>query len=157
MDKPGRNKPCPCGSGKKFKKCCLEKGLQKKEETRDPVTIKIKIKDPFPDNKATCFICKFHAHYIQCSHCEKTFSKEYGDLIPRCGPIYCKKHNKMILYKDSSNIASNCEYYKKISPFETIFNIVIKREVAEEISKILPSKICKDCIKNSMELYEPDM
>jgi uncharacterized protein YecA (UPF0149 family) len=21
----GRNEPCPCGSGKKFKKCCLEK------------------------------------------------------------------------------------------------------------------------------------
>lgn len=25
--KPGRNDPCPCGSGKKFKKCCLGKGL----------------------------------------------------------------------------------------------------------------------------------
>ena len=22
----GRNDPCPCGSGKKFKKCCLNKG-----------------------------------------------------------------------------------------------------------------------------------
>ena len=22
----GRNDPCPCGSGKKFKKCCLKKG-----------------------------------------------------------------------------------------------------------------------------------
>ena len=21
-DKPGRNSPCPCGSGRKFKKCC---------------------------------------------------------------------------------------------------------------------------------------
>jgi uncharacterized protein YecA (UPF0149 family) len=21
----GRNDPCPCGSGKKFKKCCLDK------------------------------------------------------------------------------------------------------------------------------------
>lgn len=24
-DAPGRNDPCPCGSGKKYKKCCLEK------------------------------------------------------------------------------------------------------------------------------------
>jgi SEC-C motif domain protein len=24
--KTGRNEPCPCGSGKKFKKCCLKKG-----------------------------------------------------------------------------------------------------------------------------------
>ncbi|MGL4448019.1 MAG: SEC-C metal-binding domain-containing protein, partial [Shewanella sp.] len=21
--KPGRNDPCPCGSGKKFKRCCM--------------------------------------------------------------------------------------------------------------------------------------
>lgn len=25
MPKPGRNDPCPCGSGKKYKHCCLEK------------------------------------------------------------------------------------------------------------------------------------
>jgi tetratricopeptide (TPR) repeat protein len=25
MDKTGRNDPCPCGSGKKYKKCCLPK------------------------------------------------------------------------------------------------------------------------------------
>jgi tetratricopeptide (TPR) repeat protein len=25
MDKTGRNDPCPCGSGKKYKKCCLSK------------------------------------------------------------------------------------------------------------------------------------
>lgn len=27
--KPGRNQPCPCGSGKKYKKCCyLKKGIE---------------------------------------------------------------------------------------------------------------------------------
>jgi hypothetical protein len=25
MTKIGRNQPCPCGSGKKYKKCCLNK------------------------------------------------------------------------------------------------------------------------------------
>ena len=29
MEKVGRNDPCPCGSGKKFKKCCEAK-VQKK-------------------------------------------------------------------------------------------------------------------------------
>lgn len=24
-EKTGRNDPCPCGSGKKYKKCCLDK------------------------------------------------------------------------------------------------------------------------------------
>ncbi|MDR2661387.1 MAG: DUF1186 domain-containing protein [Treponema sp.] len=31
--KIGRNDPCPCGSGKKYKKCCLLKGITFKEET----------------------------------------------------------------------------------------------------------------------------
>jgi uncharacterized protein YecA (UPF0149 family) len=22
---PGRNEPCPCGSGKKYKRCCMQK------------------------------------------------------------------------------------------------------------------------------------
>ncbi len=30
MDKVGRNDPCPCGSGKKFKKCCEPKIPKKK-------------------------------------------------------------------------------------------------------------------------------
>ena len=30
MEKPGRNDPCVCGSGKKFKKCCERKMIGKK-------------------------------------------------------------------------------------------------------------------------------
>lgn len=30
MEKTGRNDPCPCGSGKKFKKCCEAKKAQRK-------------------------------------------------------------------------------------------------------------------------------
>lgn len=30
MEKAGRNDPCPCGSGKKFKKCCENKDVRKK-------------------------------------------------------------------------------------------------------------------------------
>lgn len=30
MEKVGRNDPCPCGSGKKFKKCCEQKQKYKK-------------------------------------------------------------------------------------------------------------------------------
>jgi hypothetical protein len=30
MQKVGRNDPCPCGSGKKYKKCCEEKQRHKK-------------------------------------------------------------------------------------------------------------------------------
>jgi len=37
MDFPkdvGRNDPCPCGSGKKFKKCCYDKYQKKKDIMR---------------------------------------------------------------------------------------------------------------------------
>ena len=30
MNKTGRNDPCPCNSGKKFKKCCEIKNKQKR-------------------------------------------------------------------------------------------------------------------------------
>lgn len=30
MSKVGRNDPCPCGSGKKYKKCCEEKLSRRK-------------------------------------------------------------------------------------------------------------------------------
>jgi len=30
--KVGRNDPCPCGSGKKFKKCCMQSPKQEYEE-----------------------------------------------------------------------------------------------------------------------------
>lgn len=35
-DKVGRNEPCPCGSGKKYKNCCLDSG---KYEGRHELTV----------------------------------------------------------------------------------------------------------------------
>ena len=34
MTKVGRNDPCPCGSGKKYKRCCLAKDEQEAEAAR---------------------------------------------------------------------------------------------------------------------------
>ena len=33
MAKPGRNDPCPCGSGQKYKRCCLPKDEQAESDT----------------------------------------------------------------------------------------------------------------------------
>ena len=40
MGKPGRNDPCSCGSGKKYKKCCL-----RKDEASAPVSPKAALKE----------------------------------------------------------------------------------------------------------------
>ncbi len=34
QDKPGRNDKCPCGSGRKYKHCCLEKDETAAREAR---------------------------------------------------------------------------------------------------------------------------
>jgi methionyl aminopeptidase len=48
MSKVGRNEPCPCGSGLKFKKCCIGKKEQTGEELKAAYEnrYKIRIKDP---------------------------------------------------------------------------------------------------------------
>jgi len=47
--KVGRNEPCPCGSGRKYKKCCLsKKGInlgKKRELSTDKFRIQLKNKD----------------------------------------------------------------------------------------------------------------
>ncbi len=50
-DKPGRNSPCPCGSGLKFKKCCRDKGVSADavfQEYKNDAAIKRPIKDYGP-------------------------------------------------------------------------------------------------------------
>lgn len=39
MAKPGRNDPCPCGSGKKYKRCCLAKAEEKSPQPPDEKTL----------------------------------------------------------------------------------------------------------------------
>ena len=34
MKKVGRNESCPCGSGKKYKKCCLSEYTREDEDTK---------------------------------------------------------------------------------------------------------------------------
>lgn len=44
MHKVGRNDPCPCGSGKKYKKCCEAKQTHKKFQAQviNPITTEAK-------------------------------------------------------------------------------------------------------------------
>ena len=37
MNAIGRNEPCPCGSGKKYKKCCLERDEALERQNRPAV------------------------------------------------------------------------------------------------------------------------
>jgi tetratricopeptide (TPR) repeat protein len=58
MAKPGRNDPCPCGSGNKYKKCCLpkEEGVEREQlakvELGAPKTPPLIVRRRFRDVKA---------------------------------------------------------------------------------------------------------
>ena len=49
-DKIGRNDPCPCGSGKKFKKCCMDKVSREVESLKDEYYKKYRIRLKGPDD-----------------------------------------------------------------------------------------------------------
>jgi tetratricopeptide (TPR) repeat protein len=44
-DKVGRNDPCPCGSGKKYKKCCLNKDEARRSEKTSATPKEIELRD----------------------------------------------------------------------------------------------------------------
>lgn len=43
--KIGRNEPCPCGSGKKYKKCCMKKQTKRLTEKGFQICFKKLVKD----------------------------------------------------------------------------------------------------------------
>lgn len=55
MAKIGRNMPCPCGSGKKYKKCCLSNSLALGQEERaSGLAFVQKFKEQHTDQTITC-------------------------------------------------------------------------------------------------------
>src|SRR5215470_15974688 len=53
MAKPGRNDPCPCGSGKKYKKCCL------------PNDERMKLADEHTASEERATARKFNVQYLK--------------------------------------------------------------------------------------------
>ncbi len=69
-DNPGRNYPCPCGSGLKFKKCCLDKGVSVDAGSlvyKNDSSIKRPIKDYGPAVLSKEFFARNPAHEISAS------------------------------------------------------------------------------------------
>lgn len=46
--KVGRNDPCPCGSGKKYKKCCLKKDHLYRKKKQEPLAVQTKWLEYYP-------------------------------------------------------------------------------------------------------------
>jgi len=68
--KVGRNDPCPCGSGKKFKQCCFNKQEAKKQEMPQTTVPK-----PLSAHKFTAKVIKSEPQ--QQKEAEKPQHKDY--------------------------------------------------------------------------------
>ena len=77
-DKPGRNAPCPCGSGKKYKKCC---GVNVSSAAE-------KLFAPMPDDVKTGSKCDFYFDIFRAVMIEaETLKKhpKFGGELRRVG------------------------------------------------------------------------
>ena len=63
MSKIGRNDPCPCGSGKKYKRCCLYKSIKPVDFTREHRQFALGVMARFVEEKLPLEIAKSHADF----------------------------------------------------------------------------------------------
>lgn len=118
--KPGRNEECPCGSGKKFKRCCISKPLipyiGNATKSADPLPVKTAPTSFFfkhPKDKLLATNTGELFHPVRLYY--KMFSKEkIQDVF---NGLQCMKYDKIYdrwvwLYKDE---AINLEFQKKYS------------------------------------------
>ena len=136
--KLGRNESCPCGSGKKFKRCCIDKinGIDD-EDFSNPMNIKenykkirksARIKQCLHPNKGACSEKIISAHSIQNNKIIKQISNNGLVYMP------CPKADNPFLpmteygRKEATVFTGFCGYHDKIlfQPIED--NLFVKSE-----------------------------
>lgn len=64
MVKIGRNEKCPCGSGKKYKKCCVAKDFIERQNYREKVIYGDEFVSKYTENTAKALITKYPDHQV---------------------------------------------------------------------------------------------
>ena len=84
MSKTGRNDPCPCGSGKKFKKCCEASMIKGKFLAKKMQTSSSKMSSFFSQNvaKETPFTLKGRNISVSSQKLENTASSNKPPEVP---------------------------------------------------------------------------
>lgn len=109
MGKIGRNAPCPCGSGKKYKKCCLSS----QKGNKNPATQEMRYVPVFTrldrlSNSVWELIEKNKLDEAE-AVCRR-LSKEYPDQIDGI-------HRLAQVYEARGERAKAAEYYRKAAEF----------------------------------------
>ena len=119
--KVGRNEPCPCGSGKKYKKCCLEKDEEKELEESIPNMRNKGIWTYDGDDKK--IKPKSEPEGIE-AYMKKAYDYEQSDDIENT-MLYYKKSFDLIIDKCKAEKITDISYYdKKYSTYYFLKNFM---------------------------------
>ena len=103
IERAGRNAPCPCGSGKKYKKCCLDRELREEEDSIECVDCGRKIKQGAMSSfallgdgsKEDVYFCSICYRDMVCNYCGQKLgiSKFRITKCPDCKEVVieCRK------------------------------------------------------------------
>ena len=78
---PGRNDPCPCGSGKKYKRCCLlDEALPAPIRHVDDVMMEVYAADRLGDSASAVRILEEARHTLHASELDRMLVERYLSL-----------------------------------------------------------------------------
>jgi len=109
MTKQGRNAPCPCGSGKKYKRCCLDQNKAGERSSAPPVNfIPVYTELDQLSNSVFDFINKGKLDEAEAA--ANKLLKEYPDQIDGL-------HRLSQVYEARGDKAKAVEYLRKTAEF----------------------------------------
>lgn len=108
MKKIGRNDPCPCGSGKKYKKCCLDKKVQETSEAQtryNPKQLKWE-QEVFK----RLDVYREIASFFECSRCGRCCREGSPDLL--FSDEYQNFDEEVLFWEDGlAGLINPCPFY----------------------------------------------
>jgi len=110
LEKVGRNDPCPCGSGLKYKKCCLPKDREKKKIERELIEKK---ESNYEDTDANSEV---EAEEVSDKEAIRFYTSEFVQngysITPGLLCVFFEKCLNMDGYVDSKRVKEFCDYLR---------------------------------------------
>lgn len=120
MPKTGRNDPCPCGSGHKYKRCCMPRdeaaerahvAALAREAEAQARAARLADDDDGLDDASNSVIDMIHAgHLDEAEHAAQRLLEQYPDVhdgLERLAMVYAARGNRPLA----------AEYYRKAADF----------------------------------------
>jgi len=109
MAKQGRNAPCPCGSGKKYKRCCLDQNKAGERTSAPPVNL-IPVYTDLDQLSNSVVACIDKGELDEAEAAANKLLKEYPDQIDGL-------HRLSQVYEARGDKAKAVEYLRKTVEF----------------------------------------